>query len=272
MPKHSITIGQSKTGKPIEIDLKNPPRIGILGNSGCGKSVLLSNLILLLAREMREKVQFVGIDPKCSSLIPVAPRFAEPICSEPAEFLPLLQKMEQLMLNRYSDMREMGITKIDPWDKELTEHYPMIVLIIEELLSVTNNSDIPKSSIESIKKIILTLSTRMRACNCSLWTVSHTYSQTETIPVAARSQLDTRFIMQTGINENKLFAEGMDEMCPGYQLSESGQFYFAQNNMNIWIKGKSFFQTDEKIEEIAKAYSIDVRDIGLSWNVENPFA
>lgn len=271
MPKkHTITVGASKTGKPIEIDITNPPRIGILGSSGSGKSVLLSNLGLLFAKELRERIQFVGIDPKLSSLVPLADRFAIPIVSEPVEFLPTLQKLEQLMLSRYADMKELGITKIDPWDAELSARYPMVVIVIEELLSVTNNSDIPKSSIEAIKKILLTLSTRVRACNMSIWMVSHTFSQTETIPVAARSQLDTRFLMKSGINECKLMAEGMDEMCPAYQITESGQFYFSQNNFNVWTKGVTFYTPDEKIQELAKAYSIDVRDIGLTWTVDNP--
>ena len=272
MAKHYLTVGSSKTGKPIQIDITNPVRAGLLGASGSGKSVLLMNIILLLAKEMREKVQFVGFDPKLSSLLPVADRLICPVISEPSEFLPMMQKLEQTMLNRYSDMRDMGITKIDPWDEELSKKYPQIIVIFEELLSITNNSDIPKTSLESIKKFFLTYTTRARAANMGFIFCSHTYSQTETISVAARSQIDTRFLLKSGINECKLMAEGMDEMCPAYQISESGEFYFATGgNFNVWTKGKTFFNDDSKYEQLAKGYAIDVRDIGLSWSVENPF-
>lgn len=273
MAKHYLTVGSSKTGKPIQIDITNPVRAGLLGASGSGKSILLMNILMLLSKEMGAKVQFVGFDPKLSSLLPVSDRLATPVISEPAEFLPMMQRLEQTMLNRYSDMRDMGITKIDPWNEEHAERYPQIIVIFEELLSITNNSDIPKSNIESIKKFFLTYTTRARAANMGFIFCSHTYSQTETISVAARSQIDTRFLLKSGINETKLMAEGMDEMCPAYQISDSGEFYFATGgNFNIWTKGKTFFNTDEKYEQLAKAYSIDVRDIGLSWDVENPFA
>lgn len=272
MTKHYLTIGQTKTGQPTQIDITNPVRAGILGSSGSGKSVLLMNIILLLAKEMREKVQFVGFDPKLSSLLPVSERLAMPVISEPVFFYPTMQKIEMEMLNRYSDMRDMGITKIDPWDDELTKRYPQIIVIFEELLSITNNSDIPKQTLESIKKFFLTYTTRARAANMGFIFCSHTYSQTETISVAARSQIDTRCCMRCGMNENNVFSEA-SELCRGFELSQPGEFFFATNSdFNIWTKSKTFFNTDEKYEQLAKAYSIDVRDIGLSWTVDNPFA
>ena len=266
-----ITIGASKMGDPIKLKISEPPRIGILGASGSGKSCLLLNMILLMARELRDRVQFFAFDPKNSSLLPVKDRLVE-IVSDPAQYVSKCQKLEQMLNDRLAYMKRENLTKIPL----LSDDYPLVIVIFEELLSFLNNADLTKDQMTYLKSFMLTYMTRARAANLGFILCSHTFSQTETISVAARSQLQQRFILKTGVNELKLMAEGMDELCPAQLISADtpGIFYYSNGDYSVWTKGRTFFNEDDVYEQIARSYSNDVRDIGLDWDVEkfNPFS
>lgn len=270
MTNERILIGKSKTGADIELSLKDPLRLGLLGASGSGKSVLLLNTLLQLCRTLHDRVQFVCFDPKLSSLLPMQRRCTIPIVSEPSDFLPTMQRVEQLLLDRLAEMRKRGMSRIDPLRDG--EEFPQIICVLEECVSISSNPDISKSAQNAIREWYMTYLSRARAANMGAICVSHSFAADVCMPTVARSQLQQRILMKAGIQETKMMAEGMEECCPAWLIPSAGEFYFSDGDYSKWVKGKTWMTTDEKAEELANAYSLDKRDVGLSWLVDSPFA
>lgn len=269
MKDEKILIGRSKTGADIELSLKDPLRLGLLGASGSGKSVLLLNILLQLCRTLHERIQLVCFDPKLSSLLPMERRCTISIVSEPADFLPTMQRVEQLLLDRLAEMRKRGLSKIDPLRDG--EEFPQILCVLEECVSISNNPDIPKSAQAAIREWYMTYLSRARAANMGAICVSHSFAADVCMPTVARSQLQQRILMKAGIQETKMMAEGMEECCPAWLIPTAGEFYFSDGDYSKWVKGKTWMTADEKAAELANAYSCDKRDVGLSWSVDSPF-
>lgn len=269
--KNSVLIGATTTGKEARITIDEPPRFAILGGSGSGKTVLLWNICLVLAKELKSKVQFLAEDVKLTSCEPLKSRLCADIITEPIEVLPMFQKVQQLLLDRQRYMQEHNLDKIDPYS-ELAEQFPMVIVICEELVSLMNNPELPSTVNKALRDWFLTYTTRCRSANMGIICSSQSYVESLTIPTAARAQLTTRFIMRCTQNDAKLLLEGQDEMAPAHLLSDRGSFYFCNDgDYNVWTKAKTWNTTAADATRVATENAIHRRDIGLGWTVESPF-
>lgn len=264
---NEITIGLSKVGNPITIPAAKAPRIALLGASGSGKTCMLGNLLLQYFTnenlQGERAVQVLALDPKLTSLSWLSPR-AE-VVTEPSMFLPKLQAFSDMVMRRYGEMRDLGLAQLD---QRHSDRYPMRILVIEEAMSVTNNADLPKGTDKQIMSIYGTLFTRMRAANCGIVMVSHSFSA-EVLPTVARDQLDTRIIMRTASDDMvKLLAD--PEECPARTLSTAGEFFFRSPTSAAWMRGKTWYTSEEEMYEVAQMYAKDKREMGLDWNVQKP--
>ena len=133
-----MLVGYDKMRNEVRMQLGDPMRIGLLASSGSGKTTLLQNIVLMLSRELREKVQFIGFDPKLTSLFSIEPRFSVPVFTQPATWLPTMNKIEQIMNDRLAEMKARGWAKIDP--VRHGAEFPQIIVVVEELPSLINNT------------------------------------------------------------------------------------------------------------------------------------
>jgi|GEM_PF-2121289 len=265
-----IYIGKSKMGNDICLNVSDPLRIGILASSGSGKTVLLTNIILQLARTFRDRAQFIGFDPKLVSLHSLEPRFTVPVITEPSKWMGALVKTEQIMNDRLRDMQQRGWVKIDPWQNG--NEYPQIIVVIEELPSFVGNPELSPAEQKLIVRWFDSYLTRCRAANMGVIMCSHTYSSTDSISTLARSQLQTRLIGRCGMQDAHLFNEGQGDKVDVGRLINPGEFYLAdKGNFNEWTRMKTWFTDERKARELAESYAIDNRDIGLGWSVESPW-
>ncbi len=265
-----IYIGNDKMGNKMFIPTNDPLRIGILAASGSGKTVLLSNIVLMLAREFRHKIQFVGLDPKLVSLHSMEKRFSVPSITQPTQFLPTLNKLEQVMNDRLAAMHVRNWVKIDPYLHG--DEFPQIVIIVEELPSFVGHPDLSPAEQKTLKSFFDTYLTRCRAANMGMIVCSHTYSATDSINTLARSQFNTRFIGKCGVTEAHLFDEGQDDKCNVLRLGTTGEFFMAiEGNFNEWTRMKTWYTPEDQVQQLATQHSLDNRDIGLGWTVSNPF-
>lgn len=257
--KDYIPLGKNKQGEVMKLSITEPPRLGILGSSGSGKSVLTQNIILCMSKNMQNKVQFVGIDPKLASLKAVEERFAKPIITNPVEFYPLMQELTDIMEQRYVVMKERGIEAIDP----LTDgdEFPMIIFVAEELCSITNNADIPKNQLNAIQDWFTTYLSRCRAANMGAIVISHTFSSTDAIRPVARDQLKQRIGMKSTEQNAKTFIEGEMEMAPVWLINRPGEYFYSDGNYNIWTRGFTAYPGTKKVKELACEFSCDVRPL-----------
>lgn len=264
---YAVQIGVSQMGTPIMYDLGVSNRVAINGTSGSGKSVLVNNLILSYCThpKMYDRTQFYCIDPKQVSLYPLRNRcFIE---SEPTRFIEVLKKIETIMNQRLFQLKEQERTTLTYED--ITPEQPMVVLVIEEALSVVQNSAITKSMAAEIMKLYTALFTKIRVVNISVIMISHVFSS-EALPTVARDQLTTRFLLKTANTTNIGMLAPADEVKADL-ITEAGQFYFNDGFSSNWILAKTFETKDAKAEEIANKYASYKRDDLGKWVVDNPF-
>lgn len=260
--KDSISLGKNRQGEYLKMSITEPPRLGILGSSGSGKSVLTQNIILCLAKAMGHKVQFVGIDPKLASLSAVEERFSRPIVTNPVEYYPIMEELTREMEHRYVVMKERGIQTLDP-DKHGDE-FPMIIFVAEELCSITNNSEIPRNTQNGIQDWFTTYLSRCRAANMGAIVISHTFSSSDAIRPVARDQLKQRIGMKSTQQNASTFIEGEQEMAPVWLINTPGEFFYSDGNYNIWNRGMSAYPGDKAVRSYAAQFSDDVRDFRSS--------
>lgn len=268
-----IKLGTSKSGNDIILYMKQGTRTAICGGSGSGKSNALNNLILMIAKEFHdagkgEQVQFLGVDLKGgASLAPIASRFSAPICSEPSQVAGLLKDFELLMQKRTKALEKSGKTKIDLFDPD----YPLIILVIDELVSLMTCQELKKTQIEELRRLLITITSRCRAANMGFIFSSQSYSENVSLPVAARGNVAQKIILRTEQAICKVLEPEAAEACPAWLLRGEGEFYFSSGNAD-YIQGKTWFTSDAKAEEVAKRYALDVRqNLGLEWMPDSPF-
>lgn len=272
MKSKELLIGGTKSRNKINISVAEAPRIALLGATGSGKTVLLWNLVIQLSIIFHSRIQFIGIDLKQgSSLEPLKNRLALPIITEPAQILPLFQKLDQLMMDRNHYLGSHGLDKIDPFS-DLADRFPMVIVICEELISLMNNPETHSSVNKALRDWFVTYLTRCRSANMGIIISSQSFIESLTIPTAARGQLTTRFLMRSSISDVKILAEGMEECCPAHLLGGVGQFYLAdKGNYSMWQQGITWETTVAKAAQLANSLSADRRDLLLGWSVESPF-
>lgn len=264
-----MLVGYDKMRNEVRMQLGDPMRIGLLASSGSGKTTLLQNIVLMLSREMRERVQWIGFDPKLTSLASIEPRFSVPIFTQPATWLPTMNKIEQIMNDRLAEMRARGWSKIDPL-KHGSE-FPQIIVVVEELPSLINNSELSKNEQNAIREWFGSYLRMARAANMGILVASQTFDSSVTIATSIRSQFNIRFIGRCSLGDANLFCEGQTDKCNVLRLAGPGEFFFAQDDFNQWVRFKTWYTDEERIRAMAQAYSVDNRDIGLGWQVHNPF-
>lgn len=269
MGDNSILVGYDKMRNEVRIDTSSPMRIGLLAASGSGKSVLLQNIILMLARQMRNKVQFIGFDPKLTSLFAVEPRFSVPVFTQPATWLPTMNKIEQIMNDRLAEMKARGWSKIDPVQNG--DEFPQILVVVEELPSLINSSELSKAEQAAIRDWFGSYLRMARAANMGIITCTQTFDSGTTVATSVRSQFNIRMIGRCSMGDANLFCEGQTDKCNVLRLGGPGEFFLAQDDFNQWVRFKTWYTDESKIKNMAEAYAVDNRDVGLGWRVANPF-
>ena len=257
---NEMTFAGTKTGQRVKLSLNDPVMAGICGASGTGKSVLLLNLMALLRRKMHERVQFVAFDPKLTSLLPVRSLLSREAITEPSDFLPELNTIIQIMEQRLVDMSSMHMTKISTQGNSDT--YPMIVVIFEECLSLLHNPDNDKATQQALAEAMVSYCTRCRAANMGFIVCSHDFAEGVTgVPKQVRSSCRTRFLFRNGVNECGTFTEKMPDRAPAYNLTQTGLFYYSDNDLTRWTKCITEYKPDSFYENLADSYRIYNRDV-----------
>lgn len=272
-----ITFGVSDKGTPIVFKTTEPPRILLVGQTRSGKSVGLANLVLLYAKAMRENAAFIGTDMKAVSMHHLQSRFAADIVTDANSVLPMLQKVQQIMQDRYAVMQNLGIDKIEP-HSELAKEHPCIIFCCEELVALMN-ADMQKSVRDEIRRWFTNFMVMASAANMGCIVATQSVVESLTIPTAARSQFRDVIVFKTTLNEVKIIAPGYEDTCKAHLLNDPGWYYISQGgNITNWVKGQTFLHGKElgsdytrKYKEVADSYAIDVREIGFNKMMDSPF-
>lgn len=135
-------LGISTTGDVTTVDIRTAPHLLIAGQTGGGKSVLLSNVILSIAQNASpEEVRFTFIDPKRVELS----RFAalphcERICYTPRDASLALCNAVEEMERRYRILNTLGIQDVYSLKAEFRKQYPAIIIVVDEFANLMQQS------------------------------------------------------------------------------------------------------------------------------------
>jgi S-DNA-T family DNA segregation ATPase FtsK/SpoIIIE len=146
-----LALGKEIGGAPMVADLAQMPHLLIAGETGSGKSVCISSLILsLLYRAEPRDVRLLLIDPKRVelSMYNGVPHLADRVVSDPREAAKRLQRVVLHMEERYRLFAQVGARNLQsynrrvelepPVEDDLTKgsyraRLPMLVVVIDEL-------------------------------------------------------------------------------------------------------------------------------------------
>jgi len=146
-----LALGKEIGGAPMVADLAQMPHLLIAGETGSGKSVCISSLILsMLYRAEPRDVRLLLIDPKRVelSMYNGIPHLADKVVSDPREAAKRLQRVVLHMEERYRLFAQVGARNLQsynrrvelepPVEDDLTKgsyrgHLPMLVVVIDEL-------------------------------------------------------------------------------------------------------------------------------------------
>lgn len=265
-----VEIGENTERQKIPYHLDKPPMLGILGSTNSGKTTFLQNLILSLARDFGEQVQFLGIDCKNgASLKAIKSRFYE-VEIEPTRALTVLEDFELLLgerlkyISEFDDEHEPKIEVDDP-------QFPLVVLVVEEL--TTFMEKLTKSQLDKANSLFITITSRCRAANMGFIFSSQNFNKENALPTAARGNILEKVLMFHHDDPVvKAFEKRADEEAPSWELRGSGEFYFKELGTH-YEHGKTWFLSSANASRLAHRYSVDVvDDLHLNWQPECPFA
>lgn len=143
-PTLQLPLGSGVNGARADVDLAKMPHMLVAGATGSGKSAWLNAaLCTLIERNSPNTLGLILIDPKQVELTPYedVPHLMTPIITDPLTAERALNGVVERMEERYAAMRLAGVRHIDDYNRQASERYPYIVIVIDELADLMMSSD-----------------------------------------------------------------------------------------------------------------------------------
>ncbi len=140
-PTISIPLGLNVSNKIRLIDVKKMPHMLIAGQTGSGKSVLLSSIIsTLLFRTTPDELRLILVDPKRVELTRFdnIPHLLTPVLTDPKKVVSALKWAIKEMDRRYEVLAKKGVRNLEFYNQavEEDERVPYVLIIIDELADI----------------------------------------------------------------------------------------------------------------------------------------
>jgi len=139
--KLAVPLGLDVSGEPRVFDITQMPHVLIAGQTGSGKSVLLSSWIsTILFRATPDEVKMILIDPKRVELtrFDKIPHLLTPVVYDSNKIVSALKWSMTEMDRRYKLFAEKGVRNLDIYNQMATKEkrLPYIVIFIDELADI----------------------------------------------------------------------------------------------------------------------------------------
>jgi S-DNA-T family DNA segregation ATPase FtsK/SpoIIIE len=165
----SFPLGPDMDGNPIFCNLAESPHLGILGETGSGKSAAINAMLCsFLSRFGPDELGLVLIDPKQVELAPYEgiSQLLAPIATDVDSALARLRSTVKLMEMRYDVMQKFSARSLPEFNTKLEAAgyapCPYIVVVIDEL------ADLMMSSRKESESLIVRLAQKSRAVGIHL--------------------------------------------------------------------------------------------------------
>ncbi len=214
-----VGLGKDINGKSIVICLNKMPHLLIAGQTGSGKSICISSIIIsLIMRTNPEEVKLMLIDPKKVEMLLYAnmPHLMCPVITDAKKASVALNKVVLEMDKRYDLFSSVGVRNIEGYNQYAVENQikkmPYLVIIIDELadLMLVASKDV-EDSIQRITQLAraagihLVVATQRPSVNVITGVIKANIPSR--ISFAVSSQIDSRTILDS-IGAEDLLGKG----------------------------------------------------------------
>ena len=245
----TIALGKDIVGKPFVTDLKKLPHLLIAGTTGSGKSVGINAMILsLLYKNSPDQLRLLMIDPKMLefSIYNDIPHLLTPVITKPKQAIVALNNMVSEMERRYELMAESRTKNIENYnvkvDKEGGEHFPYIVVIIDEL------ADLMMTSGKDVEVSIARLAQKSRACGIHLIVATQRPS-VDVVTGLIKANLPSRISYRVG---QKVDSKIILDQMGAESLLGRGDMLFTPPGSPALVRLHAPWATEDEIENIVE--------------------
>ncbi len=137
----TVPLGLDVSNQPRVIDITKMPHMLIAGQTGSGKSVLLSSMIsTLLFKTTPDEVRLILVDPKRVELTRFddIPHLLTPVLTDPEKVVSSFKWAIKEMDRRYELLAKQGARNLELYNQTVEEEnkMPYVLIIIDELADI----------------------------------------------------------------------------------------------------------------------------------------
>lgn len=247
----TFALGKDIAGKVLLADLEKMPHMLIAGQTGSGKSVCISDIILSMVFKSSPKdVRMILIDPKVVelSIFSVLPHLFCPVVTEPKKAAGALRWAVTEMEQRYAKMGKINardIYRYNSLQENEDERWPRLVIIIDEL------ADLMMVASKDVEEAICRIAQLGRACGIHLIVATQRPS-VDVITGLIKANIPSRiaFAVSNATDSRVILDAGGAEKLLG-----KGDMLFHANGASKPIRAQCSFVSDEEVEGIAEFFS-----------------
>lgn len=132
----TASIGKSLNNEEINLNLLDTPHLLVAGSTGSGKSCILNNIITSLVRKYDANYfRSILIDIKQVefSQFRNISQLATPIITDTEKAIDILNKMCQIMTNRYNILSQNNCRNIEEYNKQTDDKLCYYLIVVDEL-------------------------------------------------------------------------------------------------------------------------------------------
>lgn len=132
----TASIGKSLNNEEIQLNLLETPHLLVAGSTGSGKSCILNNIITSLVRKYDEnyfRTILIDIKQVEFSQFRNIKQLATPIITDTEKAIDILNKMCQIMSNRYNILSNNNCRNIEEYNKQTNNKLCYYLIVVDEL-------------------------------------------------------------------------------------------------------------------------------------------
>lgn len=283
-----IYIGKDASGMPLVFDLAQLPHLLIAGETGSGKSVCISALILSLLMTRRpDEVRLLLVDPKMVELQSYhdMPHLLTPVVTDMKKAAGILKWAEQKMDDRYEHLSAVNVRnirsfnalgeeeirhrlQIDPDEPlesiEIPFHLPYIVIVIDEL------ADLMMLAAKDVEISVIRLAQKSRAVGIHIVLATQRPS-VDVVTGLIKSNMPARisFRLLSKVDSRTILDQNGAEKLLG-----RGDMLFVQPGTSKLVRAQGTYVSDEEIRSVVEylkaqarpSYSAELGEVSLAEN------
>ena len=245
-------LGKDIMGNIQYFEINKAPHLLVAGATGSGKSVCINNFIVsILMRTRPDEVKLILVDPKKVelSVYEGVPHLLRPVVTDPKKASVALQKVVQLMDERYDMFEQTGTKSIGTYneyvEKQISkgkdmEKMPFLVVIIDEL------ADLMMVCSKEVEESITRITQLARAAGIHLIVATQRPS-TDVITGLIKANIPSRlsFAVSSSIDSRTIL-----DMTGAEKLLGKGDMLFLPMGENVPIRIQGSYVSDEEIKRV----------------------